>query len=103
MSRALLDSLELPHWLILAGTLLVIASVSGLVNNRKRFQKVDAPDETSEARAPNCHRYRKFATPGGEENGVRLMRPIKTRRRRGRANERAGDHVGAEVDRSRCD
>ena len=50
MSRALLDSLELPHWLILAGILLVIAGVIGLVINRKRLQKVDAPDETSEAR-----------------------------------------------------
>ena len=50
MSRALLDSLELPHWLILAGILLVIAGVIGLVINRKRLQKVDAPDETSKAR-----------------------------------------------------
>ena len=52
MSRALLDSLELPHCLILAGILLVIAGVIGLVINRKRLQKVefDAPDETSNAR-----------------------------------------------------
>ena len=49
MSRALLDSLELPHWLILAGILLLIAGVIGLVIDRKRLQKVDAPNENSEA------------------------------------------------------
>ena len=50
MSRALLDSLELPHWLILAGILLLIAGVIGLVIDRKRLQKVDSPNENSEAR-----------------------------------------------------
>jgi hypothetical protein len=50
MSRALLDSLALPHWLILAGILLLIAGVMGLVIDRKRLQKVDAPNENSEAR-----------------------------------------------------
>ena len=49
MSRALLDSLELPHWLILAGTLLVIVGVIGLVIGRMRLPKVDAPNEHSEA------------------------------------------------------
>ena len=49
MSRALLDSLELPHWLILAGILLLIAGVIGLVIDRKRLRKVDAPNENSEA------------------------------------------------------
>jgi hypothetical protein len=51
MSRALLDSLELPHWLILAGTLLVIVGVIGFVISRKRLPKVDAPNENSEARS----------------------------------------------------
>jgi hypothetical protein len=50
MSRAWLDSLELPHWLILAGILLLIAGVIGLVIDRKRLRKVDAPNENSEAR-----------------------------------------------------
>jgi len=51
MSRALLDSLELPHWLILAGILLLIAGVIGLVIERKRLQKVDAEaNENSEPR-----------------------------------------------------
>ena len=53
MSRALLDSLELPHWLILAGILLVIAGVTGLVIDRKRLEKVDegpANEASSEAR-----------------------------------------------------
>jgi hypothetical protein len=49
MMSALLDSLELPHWLILAGILLLIAGVIGLVIDRKRLQKVDAPNENSEA------------------------------------------------------
>jgi hypothetical protein len=47
MSRALLDSLELPNWLILAGILLLIAGVIGLVINRKTLQKVDIPNENS--------------------------------------------------------
>jgi hypothetical protein len=51
MGRALLDSLELPHWLILAGILLLIAGVTALVIDRKRLQKVDALNENSEARA----------------------------------------------------
>jgi hypothetical protein len=50
MSSALLDSLELPHWLILAGILLLIAGVIGLMIDRKRLQKVDAPNENSEAK-----------------------------------------------------
>ena len=53
MSRALLDSLELPHWLILAGTLLVIIGVIGLVIGRKKLVKVDdvpADVSSSEAR-----------------------------------------------------
>ena len=49
MSRALLDSLGLPHWLILAGILLLIAGLIGLVMDRKRLQKVDAPNENGEA------------------------------------------------------
>ena len=49
MSRALLDSLELAHWLILAGILLLIAGVIGLVIDRKRLQKVDAPNENAVA------------------------------------------------------
>jgi len=48
MSRALLDSLELPHWLILAGILLVIAGVTGLVViDRKKPGKVDEENEAS--------------------------------------------------------
>jgi len=53
MSRALLDALELPHWLILAGTLLVIIGVIGLVIGRKKFGKVDdvpADEASGEAR-----------------------------------------------------
>ena len=53
MSRALLDSLELPHWLILAGTLLVIIGAIGLVIGRKKLGKVDdvpADEASSEAR-----------------------------------------------------
>jgi len=53
LSRALLDSLELPHWLILAGTLLVIIGVIGLVIGRKTLGKVDdvpADEASSEAR-----------------------------------------------------
>jgi len=53
MSRALLDSLELPHWLILAGILLVIAGVIGLVIDRKKLRKVDeapANEPSGEAR-----------------------------------------------------
>jgi len=47
----LLDSLELSHWLILAGILLLIAGVIGLVIERKRLQKVDAEaNENSEPR-----------------------------------------------------
>jgi hypothetical protein len=94
MSRALLDSLELPHWLILAGILLLIAGVVGLVIDRKRLQKVDAPNENSEANEnseprPQLPRYRTFSTPGRDENGVRL-RPMETWRRSGSANDRAG-------------
>ena len=84
----MLDSLELPHWLILAGILLLIAGVIGLVIDRKRLQKVDAPNENSEAR-PQLPRYRTFSTPGRDENGVRL-RPMETWRQRGSANDRAG-------------
>jgi hypothetical protein len=48
MSGALLDSLELPHWLILAGILLVIAGVTGLVViDRKKPGKVDEANEAS--------------------------------------------------------
>jgi len=48
MSRALLDSLELPHWLILAGILLVIAGVTGLVViDPKKPDKVDEANEAS--------------------------------------------------------
>ena len=49
----MLDSLELSHWLILAGILLLIAGVIGLVIDRKRLQKVDdvpADEASSEAR-----------------------------------------------------
>ena len=48
-----MDSLELPHWLILAGTLLVIAGVTGLLIDRKKLGKVDevpANEASSEAR-----------------------------------------------------
>ena len=36
-----MDSIELPHWLILAGILLVIAGFTGLVIDRKKLQKID--------------------------------------------------------------
>ena len=78
MSRALLDSLELPHWLILAGILLLIAGVIGLVINRKTLQKVDVPNENSEARPqlPDRHdfrprRERRQADGDPETNGTR--------------------------------
>ena len=48
-----MDSLELPHWLILAGTLLVIAGVTGLLIDRKKLGKVGeipADEANSEAR-----------------------------------------------------
>ena len=78
MSRALLDSLELPHWLILAGILLLIAGVIGLVINRKAPQKVDVPNENSESRPqlPDRHdfrprRERRQADGDPETNGTR--------------------------------
>ena len=78
MSRALLDSLELPHWLILAGILLLIAGVIGLVMNRKTLQKVDVPNENSEAhpQLPDRHdfrprRERRQADGDPETNGTR--------------------------------
>ena len=49
-----MDSLELPHWLILAGILLVIFGFTGLVIDRKKLGKVDdvpANEPSSEARA----------------------------------------------------
>ena len=36
-----MDSIGLPHWLILAGILLVIAGCTGLVIDRKKLRKVD--------------------------------------------------------------
>jgi hypothetical protein len=78
MSRALLDSLELPHWLILAGILLLIAGVIGFVINRKALQKVDVPNENSESRPqlPDRHdlrprRERLQADRDPETNGTR--------------------------------
>ena len=78
MSRALLDSLELPHWLILAGILLLIAGVIGLVINRKTLPKVDVPNENSEAhpQLPDRHdfrprRERRQADGDPETNGTR--------------------------------
>jgi len=81
MSRALLDSLELPHWLILAGTLLVIIGVIGLVIGRKKLGKVDdvpADEPSTEARPqlPDRHdfrprRERRQADGDPETNGMR--------------------------------
>jgi len=78
MSRALLDSLELPHWLILAGILLLIAGVIGLVINRKTLQKVDVPNKNSEARPQSPDRLdfrprreRRQADGDPETNGAR--------------------------------
>jgi len=47
-----MDSIGLPHWLILAGFLLVIAGFTGLVIDRKKLRKVDEgpANEASEAR-----------------------------------------------------
>jgi hypothetical protein len=48
-----MDSIELPHWLILAGILLVMAGFTGLVVDRKKLGKVDeapADEASSEAR-----------------------------------------------------
>ena len=73
MSRALLDSLELPHWLILAGILLLIAGVIGLVIDRKRLQKVDAPNENSEANE-NSERNRPGWSRQGAGAKIRLPR-----------------------------
>jgi hypothetical protein len=80
MSRALLDSLELPHWLILAGILLLIAGVIGLLVGRKRLQKVDATNANSDARPqfpplpdPRPRRERRQAEAEGDSktNGTR--------------------------------
>ena len=73
MSRALLDSLELAHWLILAGILLLIAGVIGLVIDRKRLQKVDAPNENAVAE-PQAARAdeRQQARGGGAARIARL-------------------------------
>ena len=48
-----MDSIGLPHWLILAGILLVIAGFTGLVIDRKKLGKVDdvpADEASGEAR-----------------------------------------------------
>jgi hypothetical protein len=71
MSRALLDSLELPHWLILSGILLVIAGVIGLVIDRKKLGKVDdipANEASSETRPqlPPPRRERRQAAADGD-------------------------------------
>jgi hypothetical protein len=48
-----MDSLELPHWLILAGTLLVLAGVAGFLIDRKKLGisgEIPANEASSEAR-----------------------------------------------------
>ena len=48
-----MDLLELPHWLILVGALLVIAGATGLLMHRKKPRKGDdvpANEASSEAR-----------------------------------------------------
>jgi hypothetical protein len=48
-----MDAIGLPHWLILAGILLVIAGFTGLVIDRKKLGKVEegpANNGTSEMR-----------------------------------------------------
>jgi len=48
-----MDLLELQHWLILAGALLVIAGATGLLMHRKKLRKGDdvpANEASSEAR-----------------------------------------------------
>jgi LPXTG-motif cell wall-anchored protein len=76
----LLDSLELPHWLILAGILLLIAGVTGLLIDRKKRAKIDegADEASSEARPqlPDRHdlrsrRERRQADGDPETNGTR--------------------------------
>ena len=49
-----MDSIGLPHWLIIAGILLVIAGLAGLVIDRKKLAKVDdvPADATSSEASP---------------------------------------------------
>jgi hypothetical protein len=63
---------ELPHWLIVAGTLLVIAGLIGLLMKRRHQAKVqDDPTEQSSEPRPSFPRCRIFSTPGLEGIGVR--------------------------------
>jgi hypothetical protein len=43
---------QLPHWLILAGTLLVITSLIGLVISRKQRAKIETDAATEQASEP---------------------------------------------------
>ena len=38
-------SLELPHWLMIAGALLVVAGFIGVLVNRKKADEVDPPPD----------------------------------------------------------
>jgi hypothetical protein len=90
MSRAFLDSLELPHWLILAGILLLITGITGLVIDRKKIGKVDeapANEASSEAR-PQLPPLPDLLDSQPRKNGVK-MQPMETRRQRRSANDRA--------------
>jgi hypothetical protein len=47
--RLMLASLELPHWLMIAGTLLVVAGFVGALVSRKKPEEVEPPpDEPTE-------------------------------------------------------
>ena len=68
-----MEWLALPHWLIVAGTLLVIAGLIGLVIRRKQFTKVqdDPAREPSPEPRPQLPPLPIFLTPGHERTGVR--------------------------------
>ena len=43
-----MPSLELPHWLMIAGTALVVAGFIGVLVSGKKSEEVEPPDEPTE-------------------------------------------------------
>jgi hypothetical protein len=43
--RRMMASLELPHWLVIAGALLVVAGFIGVIVSRKKVDEVDPPPD----------------------------------------------------------
>ena len=58
-----MEWLQVPHWLMIAGTLLVIAGLIGLVasrrQQRRRFRTIRPPSKVP-SRVHSCRRYRIF-------------------------------------------